>query len=256
MGKIKVLMLAGESDLTTLVFNGIKNDFSIEKVIVEEPVSKKQLLKRRVKKLGLMTVMGQLVFMLYNKLYLIKTSEKRIDEIKKNKSLDSQRIDEKIISKVSSVNSDETIMLLKKFQPDVVVVNGTRIIKKEVIEAIDAPFVNTHVGINPRYRGSHGGYWALADNDSKNCGVTVHLIDTGIDTGGILYQKVIDITNKDTLNTYPYLQVAAAIPLMKKAINDLASKTYKIQNVDLNSKIWSHPTIFQYLKNRIFHGVK
>ena len=137
-----------------------------------------------------------------------------------------------------------------------VVVNGTRIIKKEIIETIDAPFVNTHVGITPKYRGVHGGYWALTENDIEHCGVTVHLIDTGIDTGGILYQDVIEITDKDTFNTYPYLQTVAAIPLMKKAVNDIANKTYKTRKTDLPSRLWSHPTIMEYLKYRILHSVK
>jgi len=248
-------MLAGEGESTALMFNGIKDSFFIEKIIIESPVSKKQLLKRRVKKLGLMKVIGQIIFMVYN-IWLKKKSQKRIIEIKYNENLNDKKIDEKITLKVDSVNSEETIKLLKKYQPDVVVVNGTRIIKKEVIEAVDAPFVNTHVGITPKYRGVHGGYWALAENDIEHCGVTIHLIDTGIDTGGVLYQKVISVTDKDTFNTYPYLQMAAAIPLMKKAINDIANKTYKIQNVDLPSRLWSHPTILEYLKHWILHGVK
>lgn len=255
MHKIKIIMLAVESESTRLIFNGIKDYFFVEKIIIEESVSKRQLLKRRVKNIGLMKVIGQMVFMVYN-IWIKRISEKRIIEIKYNKNLNDKKINEKIISKVSSVNSEETIMLLKKLQPDVVVVNGTRIIKKEVIEAIDAPFVNTHVGITPKYRGVHGGYWALAENDLEHCGVTIHLIDTGIDTGGILYQEVINITDKDTFDTYPYLQMAIAIPLMKKAINDLANKEYKIQNVDLPSKLWSHPTILEYLKYRILYGVK
>ncbi len=256
MNKIKVLMLAREGESTTIMLNGIKDYFFVEQVVIEEPVLKKQLLKRRAKSLGLMKVIGQIFFMAYNSIFLKIISKKRIVEIKHNKNLNEKEIDEKLISKVSSVNSEEVILLLKKFQPDVVVVNGTRIIKKEVIEAIDAPFVNTHAGITPKYRGVHGGYWALAENDLDHCGVTIHLIDAGIDTGGILYQEVINVTDKDTFNTYPYLQMAAAIPLMKKAINDIASKAYKIQNVDLLSKLWSHPTMLEYLKHRIRHGVK
>jgi len=129
-------------------------------------------------------------------------------------------------------------------------------IKQEAIEAIEAPFINIHVGITPKYRGTHGGYWALAKNDEENCGVTIHLIDTGIDTGGILYQKRIQRTEKDSINTYPYLQLAAAIPLMKKAITEVANKNYKVQNVNLPSKLWSHPTLFEYIKNQIWFGVK
>ena len=256
MSDIKVLILSGNSDSTRLIFNEIKDSFSIVKVIIEEPVPKKQLLTKRLKKFGLSKVIGQMFFMVYNEIVLKKQSKKRINEIKHQNNLNDKKIDEAIVLRVKSVNFDQTKKILEECQPDVVLVNGTRIIKKEIIETINVPFVNLHTGITPIYRGVHGGYWALTENDIEHCGVTVHLVDTGIDTGSILYQDVIDITDKDTFSTYPYLQTVAAIPLIKKAINDIANKTYKIQKTDLPSRLWSHPTIMEYLKYRIFHGVK
>lgn len=255
MDRIKVLMLAGNCESTTFMYNGINDHYHIDKVIIEEPVSKKHLLKRRAKTIGFSKVLGQLAFIGYN-VWLKKASKNRINEIKRSNNLDNKRIDQKIISKVRSINSPETVALLKKYRPDVVIVNGTRIISKEIIEAIDTLFINSHVGITPKYRGAHGGYWALTENDNQNCGVTVHLIDTGIDTGGVLYQDKIEVTHKDTFNTYPYLQIAAAIPLMRQAIPDVANKVHKIKKVNLISKLWSHPTILEYLKHRVFQGVK
>jgi len=255
MDKVKVLMLVGQGDSSVLMFNGIKDAFAVEKVIVENSDTKKNLILKRMKKLGLMRVIGQVLFMLFNKL-LKKCAQARIIEIKKNSNLIDIGFDKNIVSNVHNVNSAETIKLLQKYQPDLVVINGTRIIKKEVLKAIKAPFINTHVGITPKYRGVHGGYWALTENDPAHCGVTIHLVDTGIDTGGILYQGTIKIIDKDNFNTYPYLQMAIAIPLMKQAIKDVANKTHKIINPEGPSQLWSHPTIFEYLKFRWFYGVK
>ncbi len=253
---VNVVVLGGQGESTTLMVNGIKDSVSIKKIIIESPVSKKELLKRRIRTLGLMKVIGQVLFMAFNTLWLKKRSRRRIDEIKNEENLNDEKIDEALVLKVDSINSKKIQDVLKKYKPDVVVVNGTRIIKKEVIDAIDAPFINTHVGITPKYRGVHGGYWALTNKDNDHCGVTVHMIDTGIDTGDILYQDTIQVTDKDSFNTYPYLQIAKAIPLMKKAIHEAVAKTYKIQKVDLPSKLWSHPTIVEYLKYRILFGVK
>jgi len=248
-------MLAGRDQSTTLMFNGIKDDFSISKIIIEKPVSKKILLRRRINKLGLAKVIGQVAFMIYINFWLKKITQGRIKEIKHN-DLNDQAIDESIITKVDSVNSEETKKLLIKHQPDVVIVHGTRIIKKDIIDSIDAPFINTHYGITPKYRGIHGGYWALTENDSENCGVTVHLVDIGIDTGDILYQGLINVCNKDNYITYPYLQMIVAIPLMKKAINDVAYNNLKVCNNNLPSKLWSHPTFMEYIKYRILYGIK
>jgi folate-dependent phosphoribosylglycinamide formyltransferase PurN len=66
---------------------------------------------------------------------------------------------------------------LKAINPDLVIVNGTRIISKKVLSSINSKFVNIHVGITPKYRGVHGTYWALVNNDVENSGVTVHFVD-------------------------------------------------------------------------------
>ena len=194
MSHIRVLILAGKGESTRLMFNGIKDSFSVEKVIIEEPVPKKQLITQRLKKLGLLKVIGQILFMAYNNILLKKQSQKRINEIKQQNNLNDKNIDESIVLKVSSVNCYETKKILEECQPDVVVVNGTRIIKKEIIETIDAPFVNTHAGITPKYRGVHGGYWALTENDIEHCGVTVHLVDTDIDTGVFYIKMLLKLT--------------------------------------------------------------
>ena len=53
-----------------------------------------------------------------------------------------------------------------------------------LLEAVPAVFLNTLAGITPSYRGVHGAYWALVQRQPDACGVTVHLVDAGIDTGG------------------------------------------------------------------------
>jgi len=257
MSNVKVIMLAGRGESTVLMYNGIKDFFSVEKVIIESSVSKVQLLKHRFKKLGLMTVVGQILFMIFNLLVLKKISRTRINEIRQQKKLDSTDIAESKIIRVDSVNSDETSAIIKKYQPDIVVVNGTRIIKKEILETASVPFINSHVGITPKYRGVHGAYWALTESDVDNCGVTIHLVDAGIDTGDILYQSKIKVTDQDDFNTYPYLQIAEAVPLMRRAISNACEKAYKTQCIsNQKSRLWSHPTIVEYLKYRILLGVK
>ena len=100
------------------------------------------------------------------------------------------------VTEVPSVNSDLTIAELKRLSPAVVVVNGTRIIQEKVLGCVDAVFLNTHAGITPMYRGVHGGYWALASGDASNCGVTIHKVDKGIDTGSIVAQATISPSSR------------------------------------------------------------
>ena len=119
---------------------------------------------------------------------------------------------------VGSINSPEAIELLARLEPLVVVVNGTRIISSRVLDSISCPIINTHAGITPRYRGVHGGYWALAEGHPEDVGTTVHLVDKGIDTGGVLARARFDTSPADTIVTYPYLHLAAGLPLLTDSV--------------------------------------
>lgn len=249
-------MLAGKGPSTNILYHSLKNDYDIEAIILEEPVTKKLFLKKRIKRLGFSKVAGQILFQLSVAKYLNLTSEKRKKEILKVYGLEESALPVEKIIKLSSVNNRECISILQKISPELILVNGTRIISKEVLNSLPVKFINIHAGITPKYRNVHGAYWALVNHDFANCGVTVHQVDQGIDTGNIIYQKKISITPKDNFTTYPYLQLAEGIILLKKALTDIFTNNLAFKKNNLESKIWHHPTLWQYLSYRIFDGVK
>ncbi len=210
----KIILLTGKWDTTPIVYNFLKHHFGTSLVIMEDAVSKKVFLKKRINKLGWFTVAGQVLFQLFVANPLRMGSKKRISEILKEYQLSNTTIASSEIIHVSSVNADDCLRQLQKLKPDLVVVHGTRIISKKILQNVNSLFINIHAGITPRYRGSHGAYWALANADKDNCGVTVHLIDAGIDTGNILAQKRITLSDKDNFVTYPYLQLAEGLRLL------------------------------------------
>lgn len=251
-----ILLLAGEWDSTAIIYNYLRKFFLLSNVIIEQPVPRKEFLKRRIKKSGYIKVGGQVLFQLLISKPMNFFSKKRIDEILTINELDTTPIPQNNIIRFTSVNSQECLQTLKDLQPDLIVVHGTRIISKEILKNMTCPFVNMHAGITPRYRGSHGAYWALLNQDEGNCGVTIHLIDAGIDTGGILFQEKIKINKEDNFTTYPYLQLATGLNLLKMAITDLLFGNIKtIDNVQ-NSALWYHPTLWQYLYHRVRNGIK
>lgn len=250
-------MLTGGGLSTTFMYNGLKDSFDISTVVIEGGSDMKKFIKRRIKRLGYVKVIGQILFQLIIPKILSRTSLKRTKEIMSIYNLKEDDIPNSQIFNVSSVNSVECIEFLKKEKPDLIIVNGTRIISKKVLNCIDATFINTHAGITPKYRGVHGGYWALANNDKSNCGVTVHLVDSGIDTGGVLFQTNINPTKKDNFATYPLIQVGEGINLMKKAIqNFIDNNLNEVIPNENESNLWYHPTIWFYLRKRIFKGIK
>lgn len=253
----KIIMICTEGTSSNYIYNNVINDFEISNVILVKTENKTVFLKRRIKKLGLLRVIGQVTFMLYTKLFLIKKSSDRITKIQEEFNINPSKIPDNKIINVDSVNSEVMIRKLKDLNPDLVLVNGTPIIKKEILNSVETKFVNIHVGITPKYRGVHGGYWAFYNNDNNLAGVTTHLIDESIDSGSILDQNIISVTEKDNFLTYPHIQVGTALNNYNKIVSDLLSNKLDIQpRLNNDSKLWYHPTIFTYIYGRIFKKVK
>jgi methionyl-tRNA formyltransferase len=61
-------------------------------------------------------------------------------------------------------------------------------------------FVNVHGALLPRFRGMHGGTWALI-NGEEQAGYTMHLVDSGIDSGPIYFQSKVEVGIEETMST-------------------------------------------------------
>ena len=246
MQEKKIVFLASDCDSSRWVYNSLKKDFTFSAVIIEQPISKKVLFKNRVKKIGIIKVSGQVLFSLLIVPILRFKAKKRKEKLLEIYQLDNCDFPADTIL-VSSVNDDATLMTLQNVQPDIVLVNGTRIISKKILQCTPAVFVNMHVGITPYYRGSHGGYWALYNKDAGNFGTTIHLVDTGVDTGGVLSQVHITPDNKDNFTTYPILQVAIGIEALKKVLPNIIAGKYEVKKHTEKGKMYYQPTIWRYL---------
>ena len=251
MRKINIVLLARDCDSTIIVYNNLKLYFEIEAIILEKTISKITQFKRRVKLLGLWTAVGQLVFMMTVFPFLKLFSQKRKKEIYEQYHLDISPLPKEKIIHVDKLSSSAAREVLQKLNPDLIIVNGTRIISKKTLESVKTPFINIHVGITPEFRGVHGGYWAMATGKKNLFGVTIHYVDTGVDTGEIIEQVFTLPVKKDNFYTYPYLQTAICLDALKKITLTFieGKKPGTHQPVTIESEIRFHPTIFQWLGN-------
>lgn len=252
-----VVMLAGRGRSTAIAYNSLNREIGVDRVVIEDQVPTSMLLRRRLRKLGARKVVGQVLFRGIVVPLLGASSKERIHEILRINGLSDEPIPPSKTIHVSSVNSAETQKILQDLDPRVVVVNGTRIIAREVLSCIPRTFINTHAGITPTYRGVHGGYWALTEGDVEACGVTVHVVDAGIDTGEIIGQALIQPGAEDNFATYPYLQLAAGLPVTIGAVRAALDGTLAPRSRPARaSRLWSHPTLGEYLIHRVVRGVK
>ena len=239
---VRIVILGRDDTMTPIVYNYLAKQFKVSGVILEEQVSGLTVLKRRAKRLGAASALGQGLFVKLVMPFLLSAAKKRIADIIVEKGLKTTAVPTEKRTLVSSVNDDETLKTIADLRPTHIVVNGTRLIDKAVLDQLTIPIINIHLGWNPRYRGGNGGYWALWNNDSEHCGVTVHLIDPGIDTGAILERRVIHPTRADSFMTYPYLQLAAGLRAFTERLQSGDLSTQATQNKP--SRVWYHPTIW------------
>jgi len=68
------------------------------------------------------------------------------------------------------------------------------------VQKWEGKIVNVHPALLPKHPGAHGLDDALDAGDTKT-GMTIHIIDEGVDTGTILVQKSCPIKPSDTIET-------------------------------------------------------
>jgi folate-dependent phosphoribosylglycinamide formyltransferase PurN len=247
------VLIAG-GPLAHILVNALIDHFGSISVLREAPESKLAIVRRRARLVGWREALGQAAFGLVQKLIAWR-SARRLAAICDRHGLDPRPDTAIAIRDIGSVNSQACREALRELRPDVVVVYGTRIIKRETLTSVAVPFINYHAGVNPKYRGQNGAYWARSNADPDHAGVTIHLVDEGIDTGDVLYQAPAEFAPNDNIATYQHRQMVAALPLLVWAIEDALAGRLRPQRVELPSRQWFHPTLWGYVRTGVKQGV-
>jgi methionyl-tRNA formyltransferase len=93
---------------------------------------------------------------------------------------------------------EEVVQQLRDLAPAVIVVAAFgQILPPSVLSLPKHGSINVHASLLPRHRGAAPIPAAILAGD-KQSGVTIMLMDEGLDTGPILSQATVDITSKDT----------------------------------------------------------
>ena len=115
-----------------------------------------------------------------------------------------------------NVNSPEFAAKIAPYKCDLLVsMSFNQIFKENLLSNYE--IINTHAGKLPFYRGRNILNWALI-NDEKEFGITVHFVDSGIDTGDIILQKCYEIGENDDYNTLLHLAYDECANLLYEAL--------------------------------------
>lgn len=99
------------------------------------------------------------------------------------------------------IKDEAFVNTIKEINPDVIVVAAYgKILPAKILHLPKYGCINVHASLLPKYRGAAPINWAII-NGEKETGITIMQMDEGLDTGGILLQKGIEITKEDTAGT-------------------------------------------------------
>ena len=89
----------------------------------------------------------------------------------------------------TDINHPEVVGFIKDRNPDLICVNGTNLLRRpilDLIEDIEFGIINLHTGLSPYSRGGNCNLYMLREHRPELVGITVHHIDSGIDSGDII----------------------------------------------------------------------
>lgn len=117
--------------------------------------------------------------------------------------------------------------VIQRLQPDVAaVVAYGQFLSQKLLTIPRFGFINLHASLLPRYRGAAPIQWALIHGETVT-GLTTFLLDEGMDTGPILLQRSLPITDEDTAGTLEVKLAELGPELMLDTLRGLEYGTLK-----------------------------
>lgn len=121
----------------------------------------------------------------------------------------------------------EVLAHLEEAKVDLIVLAGyMRIVGRTLLKAYPERIINIHPSLLPSYPGRQGIVDAFMDKVEQT-GVTVHLVDEGVDTGPVLAQETVAIEPDDTIDSLERKIHAVEHELFPKVIQKVIKKLQK-----------------------------
>ncbi|GGI42175.1 phosphoribosylglycinamide formyltransferase [Cnuibacter physcomitrellae] len=126
---------------------------------------------------------------------------------------------------------EELLEQILRWSPDLVVCAGfMRILPPNVVRALSPRLINTHPALLPAFPGAHAVRDALAAGVDTT-GVTVHVIDEGVDTGPVIVQRAVPVHPGDTEHELHERIKTVERELLVAAVRDIAEQTVDLEEL-------------------------
>lgn len=220
---MRIVILTSRTNGNIYLVNRLTSEFNVVGKVIEAPARRSREQKKAYWR-GVAKKYG--VFCAINK-YIYLKSQPLINSDKSN--IEKQiyfegREPEYAVTlptlQVRNINDDEAASFIRDLNPDVICVCGTTVLQPKIFGLSSKGTINIHCGITPEYRSANPVEWAILHKDFDKIGVTIHMVDEGIDTGSILYQQVVPVEKGDLEGHLYCKAVKTGAELMIRAVKD------------------------------------
>jgi methionyl-tRNA formyltransferase len=153
---------------------------------------------------------------------------------------------------VASHNSDECVELVKRLQPEVIVLRGCGIVNKQVLAVPTLGTINPHYAVLPAYRGMETTEWSVLHGDP--CAVSVHWVAEAVDAGGVITSRLINVESGDEIGSLREKSAVLAAELLAEALNKIQSGAARprfMPTVEGRQYFVMHPRLRQLTEMRL-----
>jgi len=130
----------------------------------------------------------------------------------------------------SSLTLDDPLVSATIGNADFVVVSGADRIGDDILSVIENKSLDVHMGSAEEYRGLDSNLWAWYHRDYKNIGVSLHKLETTLDTGDLFQVERIKITEETKVWELRYLESVLAVALIGKSLKNLVADKVIVRN--------------------------
>ncbi len=158
------------------------------------------------------------------------------------------------IIKCNSLNDVNVEELLKSYDKKLVVFTGGGILRKNILDNAGDGIINCHMGILPKYKGMDLPEWCILEDAIEELGITLHFMDTGIDTGDILKSVKIPLANHTSIKSLRASFEPVMVNSMVSLVDDYLKGKVKRKKQPFKDKrqyFMIHKRLYEIAENKI-----
>jgi methionyl-tRNA formyltransferase len=138
------------------------------------------------------------------------------------------------VEQPETLKSTEEKEKMAQYKPElIVVVAYGKLIPEDILILPEYGCINVHPSLLPKYRGASPIQTAILKGEQVT-GVTIMLLDAGMDSGPVLRQEEVTIQNEDTAGTLSIKIADASAQLLERTLKEWMSGKIKPQPQDEN----------------------